>query len=112
MCSWSVDILYWVWEDIVVWCIMGVDNFLRMGKYRVGVGVFLWCFILLVCLVLIWSGVFVDSSFMDEEWEVGLGIDMCFEKVDILIGLVFLLGNVVSNVVDVVDDKVVMVEMK
>lgn len=53
---------------------------------------------------------------MDEDWEVGLGVDMCFEKIDILVDLVFLLCGVFVGVVcdgvGVGDDRMVIVEMK
>lgn len=91
---------------------MGADNFSRMGKYRAGAGVPLRCFILSVCLVLTRSGALADSSLTDEEWEAGLGTDMCPEKADIPIGSVFPSGNAASNAADAVDDKAVMVEMK
>lgn len=53
----------------------------RMGRYRAGVGVLLQTSVVLFCLTLLaWSSVGALNGLSDEEWEAGLGTDMCPEK--------------------------------
>ena len=52
----------------------------RMGRYRAGVGVLLQTSVVLFCLTLAWSCVRALNGLSDEEWEAGLGTDMCPEK--------------------------------
>lgn len=92
---------------------VGAENFARMGKRSAGAGLPLGSFTLSVCLILsvclTRSGVLAQSSHSDEEWEAGLGTDMCPEKADIPIDSVFPSINADS---DAIDDKAKIVKMK
>lgn len=83
-----------------------------MGKQRAGVGLPLRCLILSVCFILMRSGVL---GLTDEEWEAGLGTDMCPEKVDpIPVDASFPSSNTASDApaANTFDDKAALVEMK
>ncbi|XP_024357704.1 uncharacterized membrane protein At1g75140 [Physcomitrium patens] len=87
-----------------------------MGKHRADIDMPLRCFMLSICLSLIWSQVLAAITLTDEDWEAGLGADMCPEKTDIPVDSVFPSRGVSAGVardgVGAGDDRMVIAEMK